>query len=68
MKEITGNNLKKIFDAIDPQCKDADIIYAYGDYEVWKVSDELFEKMCDMLEVEFVYLEGTYLLWEKGVN
>ena len=56
MIEILGNNLKKFFDTIDNPPKDADITYAGKQYEVWKVSDELFKKMCDMTEEEFVDL------------
>ena len=50
MKEILGKNLKKIFDAVDSECNDADITYAGDRYEVWEVSDDLFAKMCDMPE------------------
>ena len=58
MKEILGDNLKRFFDAVDSKCTDADITYAGNRYEVWEVSDELFDKMCDMSEEEFVELAG----------
>ena len=54
MKEILGNNLKRFFDTIDNPPNDAEIIYAGERYEVWEVSDELYKKMCDMSEEEFV--------------
>ncbi len=63
MKEILGGNLKRFFDAIDPKCNDADITYAGKMYEVWKVSDELFEKMNNMSEEEFIELAGDDAFW-----
>ncbi len=58
MVEILGNNLKKFFDIIDNPPKDAEITYAGNRYEVWEVSDELHNKMCDMSEEEFIELAG----------
>lgn len=63
MKEILGGNLKRFFDAIAPNYNDADITYAGEMYEVWKVSDELFEKMNNMSEEEFVELAGDDAFW-----
>ena len=63
MKEILGRNLKKFFDAVAPNFNDADITYAGDIYEVWKVSDELFEKMNSMSEEEFVELAGEDAFW-----
>ena len=68
MKEIAGNNLIKFFDIVDPLCKDADIIYSDDKHEVWKVSDELFEKMCKMPEVEFVELKDSNTLYKKELT
>ena len=66
MKEILGGNLKRFFDTIDSKCNDADITYAGDRYEVWEVSDELFEKMCDMSEEEFVKLAGSDAWWRQS--
>ena len=64
MVEILGNNLKKFFDMIDSTYTEAEITYAGNRYEVWEVSDELFEKMCNMSEEEFVDILKTYLKTE----
>lgn len=66
MKEILGGNLKKFFDTIDKDCKNADITYAGERYEVWSVSDELFEKMCNMIEENFVELAGEDGWWRQS--
>ena len=63
MKEILGRDLKKFFDAIDPNYIHADITYAGDMYEVWEVSDELFDKMNSMSEEEFVELAGEDAFW-----
>lgn len=63
--EILGNNLKKFFDAIDSECNNADITYAGNRYEVWEVSDNLFKRMCDMSEYEFVELSGEEAWWRS---
>lgn len=66
MKEILGGDLKRFFDTIDSKCNNADITYAGDRYEVWKVSDELFEQMCDMTEEKFVELAGEYAWWRQS--
>lgn len=58
MKEILGKNLKQFFDVIDNPPNDAEITYAGSRYEVWEVSDELFKKMCNMTEEEFIEMAG----------
>ena len=58
MVEILGNNLKQFFDTIDNPPKDAEITYAGERYEVWEISDELYKRMCDMSEEEFIKLAG----------
>ena len=68
MIEILGDNLKKFFDAIDSEMKNADITYAGERYEVWKVSDELHKKMCDMSEEEFVELAGEDAWWRSSTG
>ncbi len=64
--EILGNNLKKFFNTIDSECNNADIIYAGKRYEVWKVSNALFKRMCDMSEDEFVELAGADAWWRSA--
>lgn len=66
MKEILGKNLKKFFDAVDSECNNADITYASDRYEVWKVSDELFGKICNMSEEEFLELAGEDAWWRQS--
>ena len=70
MVEILGKNLKQFFDTIDNPPNDAEITYASDRYEVWEVSDELFVKMCDMSEEEFVGIAGEDAWWRqsKGSN
>ncbi len=66
MKEILGGNLKLFFDLMDKNCDSADITYAGNRYEVWKVSDELFTKMCDMTEEQFIELAGEDAWWRSS--
>lgn len=66
MVEILGNNLKQFFDTIDNPPNDAEITYAGDRYEVWEVSDELFHKMCDMTEEEFVGIAGENSWWRQS--
>lgn len=66
MKEILGGNLKLFFDLMDKNCDAADITYAGNRYEVWKVSDELFTKMCDMTEERFIELAGEDAWWRSS--
>lgn len=70
MKEILGGNLKKFFDIVDKKYSDAEITYAGNRYEVWEVSDELFKRMSDMSEEEFVKLAGEDAWWRfsEGSN
>ncbi len=70
MVEILGGNLKKFFDAIDNPPNEADITYAGNRYEVWEVSDELFQKICNMSEEEFVEIagKGAWLRQSYGSN
>lgn len=66
MVEILGNNLKQFFDIIDNPPNNAEITYAGDRYEVWEVSDELFVKMCDMSEEEFVEMAGEDAWWRSS--
>ena len=65
MKEILGKNLKQFFDTIDNPPNDAEITYAGDRYEVWEVSDDLFIKMCNMSEEEFVEMAGEDVWWRS---
>lgn len=66
MVEILGDNLKQFFDAVDNPPHDADIKYAGRTYEVWEVSDELFKRICDMTEEDFVELAGENAWWRQS--
>lgn len=70
MVEILGKNLKQFFDTIDTPPNDAEITYAGNRYEVWEVSDELFEKMCNMTEEEFIGIvdDGAWWRSSEGSN
>ena len=66
MKEILGNNLEQFFNnAINGKRT-----YKGNIYEVWEVSDEIFNTMCDMSEEKFVELAGEEAWWRsaKGNN
>lgn len=64
--EILGNKLKRFFDIVDNPRNDAEITYAGNRYEVWEVSEDLFNKMCDMSEDEFVKLAGEEAWWRQS--
>lgn len=66
MKEILGNKLKRFFDIIDNPPDEAEITFAGKRYEVWEVSNELYEKMCDMSEEEFIELSGEDAWWRSS--
>lgn len=68
MPEGLGKNLKEFFDKVDPLYKDAEITYANDRYEVWNISDELFERMCHMTEKEFVKLSGRDDAWWRSAD
>lgn len=62
MKEILGNNLKQFFDIeVSGKCT----YYGYR-YEVWEVSDEVFDAMCDMTEERFEELAGKNAWWRSA--
>lgn len=66
MVEILGNNLVDFFNVIDNNYNSAEITYSGDKYEVWEVSDELFKRMCDMSEEEFVDLAGEDAWWRQS--
>ena len=62
MKEILGNNLEQFFDnKINGNCT-----YKDNRYEVWEISDEMFDIMCDMSEELFVELAGEDAWWRSA--
>ena len=62
MKEILGNNLKQFFDnEINGNCT-----YKGDRYEVWEVTNEMFDIMCDMSEELFVELAGEDAWWRSA--
>lgn len=72
MTEILGNNLEQFFNNIDiedlPECMICGRSYKGERYEVWSVNDELFEKMCNMSEEEFVELAGDDAWWRQSTG
>ena len=59
MKEILGNNLEQFFNKeINGNCT-----YKGSEYEIWEVSDEAFDVMCDMSEDKFEELAGEGAWW-----
>jgi len=65
MKEILGNNLFNFIIEISNR-KDYNRhqrTYKGKQYEVWEVSDDLFEDMCNMSEEEFVKMAGEDAWW-----
>lgn len=70
MKEILGNHMSNFFVEMKMQNEDynKDLMRTYkGDrYEVFSVSDELFDVMCDMSEERFVELAGENAWWRSS--
>lgn len=64
--EILGNNLKRFFEKIDNPPNDAEITYSGKNYEVWEVSETLFENMCGMSEEEFSEIAGENAWWRSS--
>lgn len=59
MKEILAGNMEQFFsNEFNGKC-----MYKGNVYEVWEVSDELFDIMCDMSEEDFVKLAGEDAWW-----
>ena len=66
MLEVLGKNLKKFFDNVDQNYTDAEIVYANDRYEVWLVTDKLFDRMCNMTEKEFRELSNRDDAWMRS--
>lgn len=62
MKEILGNNLDRFFN----NGIDGKRTYKGAEYEVWEVSDETFDVMCDMEEEKFADLAGEDAWWRSS--
>lgn len=70
MKEILGYALSH-FLCGSPEfmnCEVAKRTYRGNRYEVWEVSDEMFDKMCSMTEERFVELAGEEAWWLRTNN
>lgn len=70
MKEILGNHLTNFFVEMKMQNenynKDLMRTYKGNRYEVYSVSDELFDVMCDMTEERFEELAGEDAWWRSA--
>lgn len=70
MKEILGGSLEQFFNNVNidylPECMICGRSYKGKQYEVWSVADELFDKMCDMSEEEFVEIAGDEAWWRSA--
>ena len=62
MKEILANNLEQFFN----NEINGKRTYKGNEYEVWEVSDEVFDVMCDMSEEKFVELAGEDAWWRSA--
>lgn len=61
MKEILGNNLEQFFNSEINGKR----TYKGNRYEVWEVSNEVFNTMCDMSEEKFVELASEDAWWRS---
>ncbi len=68
MKEVLGNNLKIFFDNVDSQHTNTECTYKGDRYEVWSISNEIFERMCSMTEKEFRRLSGRDDAWMRSAD
>ena len=64
MKEILGYNLEKFFRRIEYPCDGGvfERTYKGTDYEVWAMTDNIFDIICDYSEDEFVELQNLFFL------
>lgn len=62
MREILANNMQQFFD----NGFNGKRTYKGNTYEVWEVSDEEFDIMCDMPEEKFVELAGEDAWWRSA--
>ena len=70
MKEILGNHLTNFFVEMKMRNEDynKDLMCTYKGrrYEVYSISDELFNAMCNMSEENFVELAGEDAWWRSS--
>lgn len=62
MKEILGNNLEQFFNSEINGKR----TYKGKRYEVWEVSDEVFDAICDMSDEKFEELAGDDAWWRSA--
>ncbi len=62
MKEILGNNLEQFFN----KEINGKRTYKGSEYEVWEVSNEVFDIMCDMTDETFEELAGEDAWWRSA--
>lgn len=62
MIEILGNNLEQFF----KKEINGNRTYKGDRYEIWEVSNEVFNTMCDMTEEKFVELAGEDAWWRNS--
>lgn len=70
MKEVLGNNLEKFFRRIEYPCDGGMFERTYKgiDYEVWAMTDNIFDIICDYSEDEFVKLAGEDAWWRSSTG
>lgn len=70
MKEILGYNLEKFFRRIEYPCDGGvfERTYKGTDYEVWAMTDNIFDIICDYSEDEFVELAGKDAWWRSSTG
>lgn len=69
MKEIFGNNLGQFFNNeinVFENEINGNRTYKGDRYEVWEVSDDVLNAMCDMSEEKFVELAGEDAWWRSA--
>lgn len=62
MKEILGNNLEQFFNSET----NGNRTYKGDRYEVWEITNEMFDIMCDMSEELFIELAGENAWWRSA--
>lgn len=62
MKEILGNNLEQVFNSEINGKR----TYKGNKYEVWELSNEAFDELCNMPEKKFTELAGEDAWWRSS--
>lgn len=63
--EILGGDLKNFFSKLNNSPDEVENTYCGDRFEVWDVSENLYNKMCDMSEEEFLKLAGEDAWWRN---